>query len=72
MADWAVSPVIVSIWEVDVCFSGMLLIVCVEFLLRMKLSMSAFVATFAGLFSGVWCFLIIECWSWWMTFLGML
>lgn len=54
MAGWALSPVIVSVFEVDVCgFSAMLLIVGVEFLLRMKLSMSAFVAIFYGLLSRV-------------------
>ena len=43
-----------SVWVVDVCaFSGMLLIVCVEFVLRMKLSMSVFVAIFSGLLSRV-------------------
>lgn len=48
------SPVIVSVLEVDVCgFSAMLLIVDVEFLLRMKLSMSAVVAISSGLFSRV-------------------
>ena len=46
-----------SVLVVDVCgFSAMLLIVDVEFLLRMKLSISAFVAISFGLFSGVWLF----------------
>lgn len=54
MARPAVSPVIVSVLEVDVCgFSARLLIVGVEFLLRMKLSMSAVLGTFSGLLSRV-------------------
>ena len=51
MAGWAVSPVIVSVLEVDVCgFSAMLLIVGVECLLRMKLSMSAVLGTSSSFF----------------------
>ena len=56
VAGLAVSPVIGSVSVVDICgFSGMLLVVGVEFLLRMKVSMSGWGGV-SGLLSRIWLF----------------